>query len=48
MPDEYLPPNPILFVQNLPDEITKEGLEKLFAPYVSCFAFCGSGSGTDN
>lgn len=37
MPDEYLPPNPILFVQNLPDEITKEGLEKLFAPCVSFY-----------
>lgn len=30
MPDEYLPPNKILFVQNLPDETTKETLEALF------------------
>ncbi|BGP15440.1 hypothetical protein JCM10213_005059 [Rhodosporidiobolus nylandii] len=33
MPDEYLPPNKILFVQNLPDDTTKEGLEALFRPY---------------
>ncbi|KAL8277906.1 hypothetical protein RQP46_009725 [Phenoliferia psychrophenolica] len=33
MPDEYLPPNKILFVQNLPDDTTKESLEALFAPY---------------
>lgn len=30
MPDEYLPPNKILFVQNLPDSTTKETLEALF------------------
>ena len=35
MPDEYLPPNKILFVQNLPDDTTKETLEILFRPYVS-------------
>lgn len=35
MPDEYLPPNKILFVQNLPDDTTKESLEALFAPSVS-------------
>lgn len=34
MPDEYLPPNKILFVQQLPDDTTKEGLEALFRPYV--------------
>lgn len=34
MPDEYLPPNKILFVQNLPDDTTKEALEALFRPYV--------------
>lgn len=34
MPDEYLPPNKILFVQNLPDDTTKETLEILFRPYV--------------
>ncbi|BGP47397.1 hypothetical protein JCM10450v2_003249 [Rhodotorula kratochvilovae] len=33
MPDEYLPPNKILFVQNLPDDTTKETLEALFRPY---------------
>ncbi|KAM0746588.1 hypothetical protein T439DRAFT_293813 [Meredithblackwellia eburnea MCA 4105] len=33
MPDEYLPPNKILFVQNLPDDTTKESLEALFSPY---------------
>jgi len=34
MPDEYLPPNKILFVQNLPDDTTKESLEGLFKPFV--------------
>ncbi|KAM0788890.1 hypothetical protein ACM66B_002973 [Microbotryomycetes sp. NB124-2] len=33
MPDEYLPPNKILFVQNLPDDTTKESLEAVFRPY---------------
>lgn len=33
MPDEYLPPNKILFIQNLPETITKEDLENLFKPY---------------
>lgn len=33
MPDEYLPPNKILFVQNLPDDTTKASLEALFRPY---------------
>ncbi|GAA5880628.1 hypothetical protein JCM16303_004288 [Sporobolomyces ruberrimus] len=33
IPDEYLPPNKILFVQNLPDDTTKESLEALFRPY---------------
>ncbi|GAA5872102.1 hypothetical protein JCM1840_006318 [Sporobolomyces johnsonii] len=33
MPDEYLPPNKILFVQNLPDDTTKESLEALFRPF---------------
>lgn len=32
MPDEYLPPNKILFIQNLPDDITKERLETMFNP----------------
>ncbi|KAG0661498.1 hypothetical protein C6P46_003910 [Rhodotorula mucilaginosa] len=33
MPDEYLPPNKILFVQNLPEDTTKPSLEALFRPY---------------
>ncbi|GAA5986561.1 hypothetical protein JCM10908_003799 [Rhodotorula pacifica] len=33
MPDEYLPPNKILFVQNLPEDTTKESLEALFRPF---------------
>ncbi|PVG04635.1 RNA-binding domain-containing protein [Serendipita vermifera] len=33
MPDEYLPPNKILFVQNLPQDITKEALMLLFSPF---------------
>lgn len=35
MPDEYLPPNKILFIQNLPDSITKEALEALFRQCVT-------------
>jgi U2 small nuclear ribonucleoprotein B'' len=34
MPDEYLPPNKILFLQNLPVDITKETLTNLFSQYV--------------
>ena len=35
MPDEYLPPNRVLFVQNLPaDTITKEALQDLFSQFV--------------
>lgn len=33
MPDEYLPPNKILFIQNLPETITKEDLENIFKAY---------------
>jgi len=33
--DEYLPPNKILFIQNLPDTTTKEDLEELFKPYAN-------------
>jgi len=33
MPDEYLPPNKILFLQNLPETVTKDQLMALFAPY---------------
>lgn len=31
MPDEYLPPNKILFLQNLPESVTKEQLLGLFS-----------------
>jgi U2 small nuclear ribonucleoprotein B'' len=31
MPDEYLPPNKILFLQNLPESVTKEQLMALFS-----------------
>lgn len=30
MPDEYLPPNKVLFLQNLPDGTTKEDLQDVF------------------
>jgi hypothetical protein len=30
MPDEYLPPNKILFIQNLPESVTKDQLSNLF------------------
>lgn len=44
MPDEYLPPNKILFVQNLPDDTTKESLEALFRPYARrCYQCAGYG-----
>ncbi|KAH7097862.1 RNA binding protein [Auriculariales sp. MPI-PUGE-AT-0066] len=33
MPDEYLPPNKILFLQNLPESVTKEQLNQLFSQY---------------
>jgi len=33
MPDEYLPPNKILFLQNLPETVTKEQLVALFSQY---------------
>ena len=35
MPDEYLPPNNILFIQNLPDGTTQEDLREVFEAYVS-------------
>lgn len=35
MPDEYLPPNKILFLQNLPENVTKDQLTALFTQYVS-------------
>ncbi|KAF8326396.1 uncharacterized protein EI90DRAFT_3070792 [Cantharellus anzutake] len=33
MPDEYLPPNKILFLQNLPETTTQKQLVELFAQY---------------
>ncbi|TCD67882.1 hypothetical protein EIP91_011816 [Steccherinum ochraceum] len=33
MPDEYLPPNKILFLQNLPESVTKDQLMGLFSQY---------------
>ncbi|KAH8120035.1 RNA-binding domain-containing protein [Phellopilus nigrolimitatus] len=33
MPDEYLPPNKILFLQNLPESVTKDQLLGLFSQY---------------
>ena len=35
MPDEYLPPNKILFLQNLPETVTKDQLMALFSQYVN-------------
>lgn len=34
MPDEYLPPNKILFLQNLPESVTKDQLNALFSQCV--------------
>jgi U2 small nuclear ribonucleoprotein B'' len=33
VPDEYLPPNRILFVQNLPDEYDKDALTSIFSRF---------------
>jgi len=33
VPDEYLPPNRILFVQNLPDDYDKEALTSIFGRF---------------
>lgn len=33
MPDEYLPPNKILFLQNLPETVTKDQLTALFSQH---------------
>jgi U2 small nuclear ribonucleoprotein B'' len=30
MPDEYLPPNAVLFVQNLPEGTTSDDLKEVF------------------
>lgn len=37
MPDEYLPPNKILFLQNLPESVNKEQLLALFSQYVGTY-----------
>ena len=34
MPDEYLPPNKILFLQNLPETVSKDQLTALFSQCV--------------
>ncbi|PWN45636.1 RNA-binding domain-containing protein [Ceraceosorus guamensis] len=33
MPDEYLPPNKILFLQNVPSSVSRDNLEVLFQPF---------------
>lgn len=33
VPDEYLPPNRILFVQNLPDDFDKDALTAIFGRF---------------
>lgn len=33
MPDEYLPPNKILFLRELPDDYGKEGLTAIFTRF---------------
>jgi hypothetical protein len=33
VPDEYLPPNRILFVQNLPDDFDKDALTGIFSRF---------------
>ncbi|RXW17685.1 hypothetical protein EST38_g8169 [Candolleomyces aberdarensis] len=37
MPDEYLPPNKILFLQNLPETVTKDQLMSLFSQYPNLY-----------
>ncbi|KAF8499357.1 hypothetical protein JB92DRAFT_941519 [Gautieria morchelliformis] len=37
MPDEYLPPNKILFLQNLPESVTKDQLTALFSQYPNLY-----------
>ncbi|KAH6883607.1 hypothetical protein BKA70DRAFT_1575434 [Coprinopsis sp. MPI-PUGE-AT-0042] len=36
MPDEYLPPNRVLFFQNLPESVTKDQLMSLFSALCRC------------
>ena len=38
MPDEYLEPNKILFLQNLPENVTKDQLMALFSQYVKIYS----------
>lgn len=33
IPDEYLPPNKILFLQNIPEDYTVEGLTAIFGRF---------------
>ncbi len=33
IPEEYLPPNKILFVQNLPDDLDVDGLSSIFGAF---------------
>lgn len=40
MPDEYLPPNKILFLQSLPVDVTQEALVQLFSQFVSLSLLC--------
>ncbi|CDO77269.1 hypothetical protein BN946_scf184753.g19 [Trametes cinnabarina] len=37
MPDEYLPPNKILFLQNLPENVSKDQLMALFSQYPNLY-----------
>ncbi|KAJ7155901.1 hypothetical protein C8R43DRAFT_998363 [Mycena crocata] len=37
MPDEYLPPNKILFLQNLPESVSKDQLVSLFSQYPNLY-----------
>jgi len=37
MPEEYLPPNKILFLQNLPENVTKDQLTALFSQYPNLY-----------
>jgi RNA recognition motif-containing protein len=37
MPDEYLPPNNVLFIQNLPEGTTSDDLREVFELCVSRF-----------
>lgn len=40
MPDEYLPLNKILFLQNLPETVTKDQLTSLFSQYPNLYEVC--------